>query len=298
MEHSAIRGKNEAVLIICKTEVAPPSLTIYKLTEGGTLTLLTDTYTINDIGNSYYTSSITTPNEDCFLCVNFGGYPTFIRVGDPTIRFLYYRVNAGSTIPYSQFGVNGAVLSSGSLTDLNNGFYMFTPSNLGLSIIEVDTEPSVLKVPYLVYSSVPTGYSANANFIDVGYNTIAFLGEEFSYFDTDQGKWVLNNLKHAKASDLAKAVTAKYNLTWASDEADPLWIGNYISYIRAWDEETLGGRAFMYFPSRTPETNVHNFNLVTRDELDNIQVRGLTILLKQKLTSTPGDGVVIDFRSA
>jgi len=298
MQHSEIRSKLETVSLFSKTVSLNTDCLVYKLAEDNSFTQVPYTPDIINIYGDVYKTDITLPDEDCLLCILFKEQPIFIRVGEPTVRFLYYSGLAAETIAYSQFLSNGLQVGTGNLSELGFGFYQFTPSDLSLSIIEVNDHPFIVKVPYLVTNVAPPstgGHQADGYFADTGYNFFGFLGETNSYFDLGQGKWVNDPTRTAKASDIGRAVADRYTLEW-TDNTLPNWIGNYVKYIRTYNEETK--RFMVYTPSITPEDNINNFDLTTVDELDNHVVRGVQILLIQDLeTIVEGSvGTIIDFR--
>lgn len=135
---------------------------------------------------------------------------------------------------------------------------------------------------------------ANENFVNNGFNTFSFLGRKNSYFDNGANAWVEDAGVEATAEDLAKAITARYGLVWDNEE-DPQWIGNYVKYLRTYDE--TAGKIRYYKPAKTPYTNEANFPLMVRDELDELQVRGISMYLLQTLdTVAEQNGAVVVFR--
>jgi hypothetical protein len=298
MQHSEIRSKSETVLLFSKTNSQNDECDIFKLSEDGSFTRIAYTPDITNVYSNVYRTDITTPDEDCILCVLFKEEPIFIRVGEPTVKFMYFAKDENLELSFTQYSTSGDLLSTGELSELSNGFYFYEPSDLSLSILEVNNHPFLIKMPYLVVCLPPTntnGHIADGYFADTGYNFFGFLGETNSYFDLGSGNWVDDVDSVAKASDLGKAVASKYSLEWA-DNTDPSWIGNYIKYIRTYNEETK--RFMVYTPSVTPESNVNNFSLTTIDELDNHVVRGIQILLIQDLETIDegSSGTIIDFR--
>lgn len=300
MEHSAVVSKNTSTTVFARTEESTPSISIHKLSNTLTFTDITSSPSIVSLGNQYWKCQITTPDEDCYLCIKFGTYPIVIRVGSPVLRFLYYAIEENRTIPFKHISsTSGTVLSSGTLTNLGNGFYYTTPSTTDLSIIEVEDVPNLLKIPYSLEPSDPptpgTGLGVPYNFFDTGYNMFAFPGGEYTRFDISTGKWIAHT-EVTKVSDLAKAVAYRYGLEWI-DTSQLNWIGNYISYMRSYDEE---GKKFRnYVPSVTPEANVNNFALQVRDEMGQLSLRGITMLTIQDLETIPegSGGLVMDFTS-
>lgn len=308
MQHSAIIKKGEDVTIYSYTNSEDPYIDVWKFTDDNEFIKLNDVYIVYELNLNYHRCTFQSPNEDCFLCIKFGDYPTFIRVGNPKVRLLHYSDNINDTITFKQIDlISGSILGTGNLINLGHGFYYRNLSIESYSILEIQNsfgyvEPNILKLPYSTGSEVisGSGYFAERNFLDVGLNTIGFLGQEKSTFDLGQGKWIESS-NTAKASDLAKAVCFKYGLEWnrtvpsGQEHLQPLWVGNYIKYIKTQDEET--GRLMTYRPFVTPETNTNNFMLITYDELDNVQVKGLLIMLYQSLETLDegSSGAIFDF---
>lgn len=297
MQHSEIRAKSESVPLFVKTDSANNDCLIFKLAENSTFTQISYTADIINIYANVFKTILDLPNEDCLLCILFKAEPIFIRVGEPTIKLLYYANQTGLTLPYVQYLSNGALADEGELVELGQGFYSYKPTDLSLSIVEIDNHPFIVKVPYIITTVIQSGdgHFSSSYFADTGYNFFGFLGETNSYFDAGQSKWINDTARIASASDLGKAITDRYSLVW-SDNLDPDWIGNYIKYIRTYNEETK--RFMVYTPSITPEDNVNNFALTTIDELDNHVIRGVQILLIQDLETVPegSSGTIIDFR--
>lgn len=148
MEHSEIRGKNELVSVFCRVPDPPNVVEVFKFDDS--LIKIDKNFPIFDLGNLYYRTELITPNSDCFLCIKFGEYPVFIRVGSPIIRFFFYGIEEGKSIQCKVFNaINGMTIDDCFLTDIGKGFYQYTPLSLGLSIIEVMGIPFLLKVPYI-----------------------------------------------------------------------------------------------------------------------------------------------------
>jgi hypothetical protein len=237
------------------------------------------------------------PSEDCIVCAVLNGQPVFMRVGEPPVAFYGYGFGTGKIIPYERMSVDGTTLQSGNLVEYGNGIYGFTPTSTEYSLISAGGYVTSLDVPYnQICIENPPGSGgedsegAESNFINVGYNMFGFTGVRNSYFDGSA--WVADAGSEAKASDLAKAVAYKYGLEW-SNKSDPLWVGNYIKYIRTYVEND--GQFKLYAPSVTPENNANNFNLMQTDEKGNEYVRGVSILLLQELET---GGATVPFREA
>jgi len=311
MQHSAIVKKNENITIFTYTNLEDPYINVWKLDESGNFELLVDAYTVYQLNENYFKCTFKSPNDDCILCIKFGDFPTFVRVGNPKVRLMYYNDVINDTISYRQIDVNtGNIINEGTLLELEHGFYYKNIPTESYSIIEIKNsfgyiEPNILKLPYTTSSepiSGVSGYSATSNFLDVGLNAIGFLGNEKSKFDLGLKKWISSD-SVVSASELAKAVCSRYGLEWnrtvpsGQEDLQPLWVGNYIKYIKTQDEE--GGRALIYKPYITPETNSNNFKLIAYDELNNVQVKGLMILLNKPLEKLidNSEGAIFDFKN-
>lgn len=316
MEHSAIIKKGYPVTVFSYTEVTDPDIEVYKLAEDNSFTTVNDIFTVLQLQTNYYKTTFNTPDEDCFLCMNFGGYPTFIRVGEPSVKLLHYSGQTSENISFKQINPdNGMNITTGQMIEAGNGFYHATPLNTSFSILEIQNEdgfvdPNVLKLPYTTTSTSTSGasggpgYTAVENFLNTGYNTIAFLGNEYSEYDYDNGRWI-ESVRRVKSADMAKAVCYKYNKEWSltvpralAATLQPEWIGNYIKYIKTQDENQ--GRSISYIPAVTPDSHAYNFDVVTEDELGNTQLKGLMIMLNQPMETlgTGEDGIIFNFRDS
>ena len=141
-----------------------------------------------------------------------------------------------------------------------------------------------------------SGVTASKVFCNEGFNMIGYLGNRNSYFSLDDGKWIDDDDREAKAQDLGRAVCSKYGLVWDDkDHAD--YIGNYIKYLRTFQEDDGKIRYCKPGGEGTPEDNDANFSLVQTDEDGNYVVRGVSLLLLKKLETIDGtDGATITFK--
>jgi hypothetical protein len=191
---------------------------------------------------------------------------------------------------------DGEELKNDDMLEAGEGFYY----------IEPEVEPSIgvfdnaliatLTTPYVIVNVSGNGDGAgiDKNFINVGFNMLGFGGNPHSYFDLDAGQWKTSDDVDAKASDLAKAVCSKYDLVW-DDEDDDKWIGNYLKYIRSYEENA--GKIRYYKVAVTPEDNDANFSLVQIDEDGNTNIKGVSLLLLQSLETVDGtDGAIMTFK--
>jgi len=210
-----------------------------------------------------------------------------------------YIGTTGETIPYIQYDMSGDEMESGDMTEIGEGFYYVDPESLDDSFFVLDDSlVKNLHVPYLVTGSGDGDGggdidTVDQNFVNTGFNMLGFLGNRHSYFDLDQGKWIEDDDVEARAADLAKAVCYKYDLVW-DDKDDDLWIGNYMKYIRTYQEND--GKVRYYKVAKTPEDNVANFNLMQTDEDGNLVIRGISLLMLQTLeTIDDTEGALIKF---
>lgn len=292
MRHTNFQNKNASFKVLNNTDSI---LKLYKFTlTDGLITLASPSITV--IGN-YYRTSITTLDEDYFILIVWGSVIEIVRVGDPDILTIGYNGLISDTVPYKHFDIDGSLLAEGNMVEMGEGFYYIEPISLVQSFFDLSGSLITLAVPYKVINCTDTGTGetlSDANFINTGYNMFSYLGERYSYFDLVAGVWVNDVNVEATAADLAKAICFKYNLVWA-DKTDPLWIGNYIKYIRTYYENADQKAFKLYAPSVTPETNSNNFFLHQTDEKGNLYIRGVSILLLQDLET---EGAVITFRNA
>jgi len=292
MRHTNFRATDSSFKIISK-DSADVDFWTFTLADGlGTK----DTVTPSAIGD-YYSATISTPSTDCFILAKQSDVSSILRVGDPEVLVIAYTSVLDQDNPYKQFDLDGEELDSGTMTQIGEGFYYVEPVSLDPSYFDLnDGLIKTLVVPYLVASNSggEGGITADKIFQNLGFNMFGFLGERYSYFDLDQGKWINDDTIEAKASDLAKAVCFKYNLVW-DDKDDDNWIGNYIKYIRSYEENA--GKIRYYKPYKTPDDNDANFSLMQTDEDDNLVVKGVSMLLLQSLeTINNTDGAIIPFR--
>lgn len=294
MRHSNFQNKDSSFKIINNSDSI---IEIWTFTLIDGLTAL-DSITPSAVGN-YYKATISTPNVDCFMLMRIGGLAEIVRVGDPEALMVAYTGEIDQVKTYKQYDYDAAELDNASMVEIGEGFYYIEPAVLDRSFFDIEGSIITLTLPYKVINCEEgagsgSGPAADENFVNVGFNMFGFLGERHSYFDLGQGKWINDDAVDAKASDLAKAVCHKYSLVW-DDEAHTDWIGNYIKYIRSYEENA--GRVRYYKPYKTPDDNAANFSLMQNDESGNLVVKGVSILLLQTLeTVNSTDGATIPFR--
>lgn len=154
MKHSLIRSRNESVKLFSYKDPlkATGVLKVYELDLGIGLTDITPIYTVSDLNTGYYSTEIITPNKDCYILILFNDNPIILRVGAPDLQFLYWS-KAGKVYPYKHFNEFGVSVSEGNLTELEYGFYYYTPVETTLGYVEVLNHPIILEYPYAVAGS-------------------------------------------------------------------------------------------------------------------------------------------------
>ena len=148
MKHSLIRNLNEQVKLFSYNKDLNTSLKVYKFTLGS-MTDITPASTIENLNEYYYSTTILTPSENCYLLILFNNNPIVLRVGNPPLEFLYWS-KKDVTFPYIHYDEFGTSVSEGNLTKLSFGFHHYTPVNETLGYIEVERRPYVVSVPYQI----------------------------------------------------------------------------------------------------------------------------------------------------
>ena len=149
MQHSQIRGKAEILKIFSHKDplTVQKTLSVFKYDSQGNYADITPQFSVEDLNTGYYKTSIVTPNEDCYLNIIFCGSPMVVRVGDPALQFMFFTDQA-IDVPFIHYDEFGTELATGSLTELLNGFYHYTPADVQLGYIEIYGRPNVLNIPY------------------------------------------------------------------------------------------------------------------------------------------------------
>ena len=233
---------------LCKftTNAVDPSgsdtFKIYKITEDNQLVDITpDDVSISDLGNNIKRVELNAPDEDCYIFSLFNQEPLFLRVGVPTLRaFFYAGGKEGLSINYKYLDFEGNELDSGTLEELSNGIYYYTPDDAGDNIILADGfAPAPLHVPYVVDR---VGMSGKIRF--------------------EKDRWMLLAIpkKGTKIADVAKEVADKYGV----NPDDLFRVFNAYPSTNSQYGEFLS-----YVPGVTSSTSKHNFSLVYKDTDDN-----------------------------
>lgn len=148
MQHSQIRSINETVKLFAHKNPTTVQKTLKVLKfQQDIVTDITPAFTVTDLNPGYYSTEIVTPDESCYLLILFCGSPIVLRVGNPPLEFLFY-TDPSITVPFTHYDEHGAVIETGNLTELQDGFYFHGPINLDLGYIEVFNRPHILSVPY------------------------------------------------------------------------------------------------------------------------------------------------------
>jgi len=292
MRHNWFKAKDDSYKVITTTD-NPISVWTFTTEDG---LVEQDSVTPSAINDDYYKATISTTGTDCFMLMKHDGACGILRIGNPEVLTIGYTGETDEVHNYVQYDMDGEELGSGDMVEIGEGFYYAEPESLESSfVVLMGYLIKNLEVPYLIVETDGGVKSvlAQQNFINEGFNTLGFLGERHSFFDLEQGKWINDDDVEAKAADMAKAVCHKYGLVW-DDEDDDQWIGNYVKYLRTYQEND--GKIRYYKVAKTPEDNVANFSLMQTDENGNLVVKGISMLLLQSLeTINDTDGAIITF---
>lgn len=157
MRSSQLRQKKENINMFSNSN-KPDDVKMYKFGSDYSFTDISETDpNIVQMSNNHKKYNFTAPDEDCQLCSIFNGYPVMATIGSPEVRFLHYEGKTGASVPFKRIDDDGTEIESGTLTELDHGFYYHVPSDLGLSIYIVHGKSYLLKVPYVVGSNSLSG---------------------------------------------------------------------------------------------------------------------------------------------
>jgi len=124
----------------------------YKMYQIDNNSIITDitpsTYNIYNVGQGVYKVNVTLPNVDCIVCSILNGSVLFLKVGNPIIRYLYYKGTTSLVIPYIREDTSGTILENSNLTEYGYGIYGFIPTDTTHSIITVESNSIALDVNY------------------------------------------------------------------------------------------------------------------------------------------------------
>jgi hypothetical protein len=235
MRHTNFQDKLSSFSIVSDSDQLPKRIYTFDLTNGIQEIAFPTVIQIGD----YYKITLTTEDRDYFIFIEWGLIREIVRVGDPDVLVIGRAGDTGLQIYYKHINAtDGSVIDEGYFTEIGYNYYYIQPKELTKSFFDIeDTGLVTLVVPYKIVNvseTLTTGdIYADQNFIDVGYAEFGFLGDEFSYFDYENGIWVHDDAQmiRARASDLARAIAYKYGLVW-DDRTDVNWIGNFIAYLK------------------------------------------------------------------
>lgn len=184
MEALSLKQKNQTVNIFTHTGNFP-DLSVYKLTD--TLTPVVSSWHIEEIKPTYYKTSILTPNENCYLCINFGENPIVIRVGEPQLKFIFYSPSIDEQFSYTQFLGDGFQVDTGTLVSTSANFHYTDLSVKESSIIEINNglgfkEPFKLNLPYGGFAKVCSITSGTIEIESNAWQLVA-IPIEFGYWE-------------------------------------------------------------------------------------------------------------------
>lgn len=260
MHHSEIRKHNETTTFYVKTPSQPiTNVHVYKVTSPGfVFSEIVGSYPIVTMSNDYSRSTLTTPDENCYLCIQFGPYPIFVRVGNPDPLFLFYYVQEGQTISCRQvLGTDGSIHSSGTMVELGKGFYYYIPTTNDPSFFEIwDTAlskwmPWYMKIPY----TTSIGMGKGTIELEPDQWQLLAIPIKYGYWDNTESKLVHDSVTRATIHNYVNAqLEDKYGVDGETlyDTANA-YIGDNNTFLN-------------YVPNLTLESSVHNFPLVYEDD--------------------------------
>lgn len=147
MQHSQLRKISEDVKLFAKvSSQQSQDLKVFEFNNGN-LVDITPNFQIDTLNPGYYSTTITTPNHNCYLVIQFCGNPIILRVGKPDLQFFFWAPKQ-KTYTFTHFDEYGVKLNEGELNSLGRGFYYTTPISDVLGYIEVLGKPYVIHVPY------------------------------------------------------------------------------------------------------------------------------------------------------
>jgi hypothetical protein len=306
MRHTNFKSVDETFSVINTDNDSPLLVLKFKLGEAVS-EIIPDS--IQQI-NNHYIANISCPSDDCFLLVSWCAVVEIVRVGTPDVLLMVHS-EASQTINFTQYSLGGAIIGSGTLTEIQDGFYYTVPYSYVDSFFEIDSNTLItMKLPYLIGEPVEipdtgAGVLSDQVFLDTPfrYATFAFTGDRYSYFDIEAGQWkpspepAEGETKYTvKASDIALAFCSYYGISY--DRTADVNVTQYISAIRAFDENVGFFRVFN--PGITPLNNQNNFDLIYNDEFNNTVYVGIQSLFTgTPLTQAPdannSQGIVLPF---
>ena len=260
MRHTDFRDKNSAFNIISDSK----SITkVFKFMLGSDLELL-HTLEATEIAN-YYTTAVSTPNEDCFLLLKSEKGCSIIRVGNPDILVVAYAEDVNLTLPYKQLSsADGAKLDEGNLTEIGEGFYYVKPASYIKSFFDLGN--GILK-------TLVVPYKINATATNRG--TVRLESNRFELI----------------AIPIKNATVAEYFLAKV-EEVTGKSASESIELVKAYPSNSISsGKWLVYIPNVTKDTSINNFKLI---EDDNGADAYVPFLVKTKVLDEP---IVIEWES-
>ena len=155
MANTINKRKNTNIEVYYKGLNPNNNLKIYKLTNSGQVIDVTSNRTISTITpDEYYYVPYTTDNDDSIILFLINNEPVFVKVGEPTLRYVLYTGEIDKVIPYTRLDVLGNLLESGNLQHYGIGLYGYIPDSNIHSIITANDIPTILATPYI--GQIPT----------------------------------------------------------------------------------------------------------------------------------------------
>jgi len=231
MRHTDFKDKNSSFNII---ETCSDDTKVFKFTLSDGLSEL-DTIEATEIGD-FYSFSIDTPDEDCFLFTKQGLNIGIFRVGKPDVLVIVCS-DEDETISYKQLDMDGAKLDEGDMEEIGEGFYYIEPSTLDKSFFTIEDMIIPLVVPYRLDYLTSKG-------------TIRLESDRFELI----------------SMPVRGETVASYFIPLIED-ATGKDASESIELVKAYpSNDVSSGKWLVYIPGLTKDTNTNNFKLVEEDD--------------------------------
>jgi len=249
MRHTDFKDKNSSFNII---ETCSDDTKVFKFTLADGLAEL-DTIEADEIGD-FYSFSIDTPDEDCFLFTKQGLNIGIFRVGKPDVLVIVCS-DEDETISYKQLDMDGAKLDEGDMEEIGEGFYYIEPSTLDKSFFTIEDMIIPLVVPYTI-------------------NCISSKGT--IRLESDRFELISMPVKGVKVIDYFLAKIEDATGASASDS---------IELVKAYPSNDVSSKKWLVcIPNVTKDTSINNFKLI---EEDNGKEAHVPFLVRTKVLDEP-----------
>ena len=147
MEHYLFKDKNEEITIYTNAESETDNCILWQLTNKKEIVEIEQNLEINSTDNGLFNTSLTLPDNDCYVFGLFNEEPIVIKVGQPKNLLLYYGDATGLNVDYSIVENSGELITTGVMEELANGFYYVDVADYEQNIIIIDDTPYPIR-PY------------------------------------------------------------------------------------------------------------------------------------------------------